>query len=92
MITVDAGVNLLDRDFPGWAEKIDLLIFDMSKLDSCILGQLFEGYHTGLDKLGVPRYTDDDIKCGFDVPNEEINSESYKILTEEWIKRVRDRL
>jgi hypothetical protein len=89
---IDAGVTLLDRDIPDWATRINLDTFDMKALDGCVLCQLFGGYTKGLDKLGIPLYTVDDAKCGFDLPQALINDKEYKLLTEEWTKRVRDRL
>lgn len=88
-VQVDRGVALLDREVPDWRIRIDESIFDMKKLDSCVLCQLFGGYAEGLDKLGVPLYTTDDIDCGFDVPKTHISDEAYTELTSEWKKRLK---
>lgn len=89
---VTAGVTILDYHDPEWYEKIDLERLDMQSIENDILGQLFGGYFAGLDKLGIPRYTTDDTKCGFDAPKDFADEEHYLILTDEWTKRVRNRL
>lgn len=41
---VTNGVEMLDRIEPGWADRIDLDQFDIAGNESCIMGQLFDGY------------------------------------------------
>jgi hypothetical protein len=39
---VARGAALLDEKLPGWHERIDLEILDLSETSVCVLGQLFE--------------------------------------------------
>lgn len=88
-IQIDRGCALLDRELPEWRSLVDQDKFDMKKNDSCILAQLFGDYMTGLDKLGVPRYTTDDVDCGFDIPKHKISNSEYDYLTDEWKRRLK---
>jgi hypothetical protein len=90
-IAVSRGVALLDREMGDWRSRIDLAKLDMSRLDSDVLAQLFGAYITGLEQLGVPLDTTDDVDCGFDVPIEIMDNSglAYKKLTEEWKLRIK---
>lgn len=50
---VERGAEYLDLDFPGWADRIDTEVLDLLAGRWCILGQLFGGFRTGLDVLGL---------------------------------------
>jgi hypothetical protein len=41
---VQNGAKWLDENHPGWASRIDVSVLDIGSCDSCVLGQLFEGY------------------------------------------------
>src|SRR5437868_296234 len=45
------GAALLDREHPGWRDKIDLALLDLSDRCSCILGQIFAFYEEGISAL-----------------------------------------
>lgn len=53
---VNAGIALLDREQPGWREKIDLDTLDLASCSVCVLGQVFGDYDDGIDALGVSGY------------------------------------
>jgi hypothetical protein len=49
---VQRGMSLLDERMPNWRARISLVHLNIWTLDSCILGQIFEGGYTcGLDVL-----------------------------------------
>ena len=62
---IERGAKLLDERAPGWRERIDLDRLDMGGCFDCVLGQLFGGYSTGADALGLHLPTDSSL--GFDV-------------------------
>lgn len=39
---VEQSAATLDRHFPGWEDKIDLDTLDISNVNQCVLGQLFQ--------------------------------------------------
>jgi hypothetical protein len=89
---VTRGAALLDREFPGWAERIDLPTLDLGDCYQCILGQLFEeaaelysdGYLTGRDRLGLTFR--DTVEHGF-IPRRD--SSGYDdLLNEAWAAEV----
>lgn len=41
---VSAGAELLDREHPGWHDKIDLSMLNLAADVSCIIGQLYGSY------------------------------------------------
>ena len=46
-----AGAVLLDAEYPGWAEEIDLDTLDMGDCIECVLGQLYGDYMDGMAAL-----------------------------------------
>jgi hypothetical protein len=55
---VQAGVDLLDREVPGWVGYVDLDSLDVTDECRCVLGQVFgggarDGYSEGLDELDI---------------------------------------
>lgn len=51
---VKAGADLLDREVGvTWRDKIDVSTLNMTSSYSCVLGQLYGHYPTGLDKLSL---------------------------------------
>jgi len=48
---VSNGAALLDEVSPGWEKLIDLDILDLSDGHSCIVGQVFGDWITGLDHI-----------------------------------------
>ncbi len=51
--TIEEASLLLDKIKPGWEKIIDVNTLMMDKFESCILGQLFDGYITAMRTLFV---------------------------------------
>lgn len=67
---VRRGAKLLDEKASGWEKKIERDL-NMSSPNSCVLGQVFGNYVTGLAKLNLPLDgTDRNIQVahGFEQP------------------------
>lgn len=47
------GIELLDEVRPGWVDEIDLDRLNMYQGQDCVVGQLYGGYATGLEQLGL---------------------------------------
>lgn len=45
------GAAYLDTVRPGWADRIDLDIFDITMSECCVIGQLYEDYPEGRAEL-----------------------------------------
>lgn len=52
---VRRGVELLDREMPGWHEQIRVQFLDIHSLSDCVLGQLFGSWREGADRVLGPR-------------------------------------
>lgn len=76
------GIELLDRQVPGWRDRIDWDRLEMDSCYDCILGQLFDFYCTGLDELGLIA----GIPDGFDA---DFTTCDYGELTELWRQAAR---
>lgn len=75
------GIELLDRQVPGWRDRIDWDRLDMMYgANRCILAQLFGSYGLGRDRLNVLNY----YYYGFDVPQMKPTLNDYNQLTELW--------
>lgn len=68
------GIELLDRQVPGWREKIDWNELSMGHCKKCILGQLFGHFDKGVRKLAIKTPS----PFGFNTVG------SYVALTELW--------
>lgn len=87
---VAKGAFVLDQYHPSWRALVDTKTLDMSRLGTCVLSHVFKAldenefgaYMSGLDKLGVPRYTRDDVDLGFEASKP--GKEEYELLTEQW--------
>jgi hypothetical protein len=89
---VARGVALLDEHKPGWERLIDLSQFDISRTDSCILGQLYRdeggdvGFYNGLDVLGL-NTSGAGADGGFDnYPDRE--QDQFPVLQKEWVRVI----
>lgn len=101
---VQAGVELLDRELPGWEHRIDLSDLDMSSGCGCVLGQLFSAewasalvseeddpYHYALRQLHELDCTQ---ALAFDVlhwDDEDLVEADYERLTAAWRNRIEAR-
>jgi hypothetical protein len=81
---VAAGVELLDRERPGWAAHIDLDRFDIGCCDDCTLGQLWGDYDLGRTALGILAYSAE--RLGF---NPELQDEPA--TQAEWVRIITER-
>jgi len=65
------GAAFLDRkegllvQLHGWRSKIDVEKLDISDGDVCILGQLFDGYSDGVNKLSIDQSGQSEAAYGF---------------------------
>ena len=50
---VERGAALLDAEQPGWAPRIDVTTLNMSGGRTCVLGQTYGHYWTGVDALAI---------------------------------------
>lgn len=48
---VNKGALVLDDVYPDWASEIDFHIFNIDHTYDCILGQLYNGYYTGMRRV-----------------------------------------
>jgi hypothetical protein len=96
---LDAGVEFLDAEMPGWRDSIDLSMLSMGNPCNCILGQVYRNvarfgefsspYMAALaDFSGDPAYSLEAARWaterGFDVTD----YESYHELEEAWLDRL----
>jgi hypothetical protein len=95
---VAAGTAFLDEHSPGWADRIDLVTFDLSSPCRCVLGQVYaeaasayegddddlvlDGFDYGVEILDV-----DSAGMGFDV----IRGSEYGPLEDEWKRVITER-
>ena len=91
---VQAGTDWLDANWDGyrpWQELIDVDRLDIRYEDRCILGQLYPGEESFLDKLiRLDIGTDDVFSLGFDYMSwddaHELTAEWKRRLTEDYTK------
>jgi hypothetical protein len=92
---VARGARLLDQVRPGWADMIDMEVFDIEDLRYCILGQLFGGWADGCTRLGLrgDRYKQE--LNGFEMTESEYHSEDVGAIRadfwQKWDKEVQER-
>ena len=91
----EAGAAVLDRERPGWAERINLEGLNMSIGDpaevhfdtcGCVLAQLYGTYDRGRAALGYPD-SFQAVRLGF----VSAFSAEYPALDEAWTKLVKAR-
>lgn len=96
-LAVAKGANFLDIVKPDWRDEIIVDEIEISSLEWCILGQLYDGdYCAGLDDLFGQSTHDKGTHAGdfgFDAPhrvyvNGPVNGVEYSLdsLTHEWRK------
>lgn len=51
LTNVQTGAALLDRERPGWEQKIDSATLDLNTCTQCILAQVFGSYQAGVAAL-----------------------------------------
>jgi hypothetical protein len=68
---VARGAALFDEKFPGWADRIDLAMLDVSSTRDCPAGQVVcnaagdDAYQDAMDELGFPLFGDGPADHGF---------------------------
>lgn len=89
-----AGAAMLDMARPEWFHKISRDVLDMRGIRSCVMGQLYGGYTTGLVTMFGPEYRVDlAVEYGFirEMTGEE-RDQSWETLTAEWLSLIGERL
>jgi hypothetical protein len=81
---VSAGIDLLDRETPGWDKDIDLDALRLSSCEQCVLGQLYGTFGDGLDFLDL--HDDSAARLGFQLYEGEGNL--YGTLTDAWVAAI----
>lgn len=87
---VTNGLDYLDRHFGRvpWRPAIDKGSLDIDDLFTCVLGQLFGGYATGTDIIGVSRsninYDGAAAYYGFTTVYTDNRPDKMEILTRAW--------
>lgn len=90
---VAAGVAFLDRQVPGWVDRIDVDNLNVASPVNCVLGQLYGMYSSGISALGLDQ--DQAAALGFqvEVTGDSFSdfvralvasAEEYPALTDEW--------
>lgn len=92
-LRIGRGVEVLDQQRPGWADEIQLEYLEMASGVSCVLGQVFDGYTTGLVELLSPEYEGNEYawsaEHGF--VNDVDNGVYYDDLQNGWMKVIKER-
>lgn len=83
---VQAGMEILDENTPGWESRIDPEILNLGSCQFCILGQIYGDYNKGKHELRI----DDGPDFGFDA--EGGSDRHYALLTHAWLRVIKKRL
>ena len=81
------GVAFLDKQNPGWDEKIFVSQLIMQDCNQCILGQLYSEYNYGCEVLGIDN-VEEAPAYGFELDTWASSNLSHKDLEEEWIRVI----
>lgn len=86
---VKKGIEFLNNEIPKWKEEIEVDMLDLGSCRRCILGQIFDDYEEGLDKLDILESSASDY--GFTLSQEVIDSDNeakikddFECLTNAW--------
>lgn len=81
LAAVKRGAALLDERVPGWREKVNPQLLDLTHWTYCVLGQIFGSYDMGAVALEIEYSPDDEepsdnstVNYGFISPDEEYYS------------------
>ncbi len=85
---VQAGMELLDENVPGWECRIDPEVLDLASCQFCVLGQIYGEYTQGTRELHLVKGN----PYGFDTPGGEGAEKYYSLLTRAWLRVLRKRL
>src|SRR6266567_688106 len=80
------GVALLNERRPGWEDRINLNILDMTCGNFCVLGQEFGDWRIGKGVLGLANGWEDDVACGFNLPDRDRapTHEGYVVILQQY--------
>lgn len=93
---VKLGVKWLDQNYPNWFTKIDLVLFNYSNTQKCVIGQL--KLWDVVYKLNLNReYENWSLNHGFDLTgydwDNDVQGESVcKKLHKEWLEQINNKL
>ncbi len=88
--SVANAAKLLDVELPGWANKIDVDSLDMREPNKCILGQLYNDYMIGIEKLDIDIDCTKETVFGGSLKME--NLAENKKLIDKWIVEINKRI
>ena len=90
--TVKRGVELLDREHPGWADKIDLRKFDLKSSSECVIGQVFGEYEDNVQRVVHADNLDGDdgYEYGFNI-DDAGDSEEWHVAEDQWRRAIEAR-
>ncbi len=87
---VGAGARYLDQRLPGWPRQIDLDKLQISAARSCVLGQIYGDYGSGVEELCLGGRKA--VELGFFTRESDHAGEAacreYSELTELWREEV----
>lgn len=92
---VARGALLLDRTYPNWERRVDMEVFDIESLKSCVLGQVYGDWSVGTKLLALDgdRYRQE--VNGFEMTETEYHSENVYLIrdqfAEAWADEVHER-
>ncbi len=69
---VQAGIELLNSEKPGWRNLVDLNTLRLESCDVCVLGQVFGSFDNGLEELGIDSYESKDYGFNTDYSMQEL--------------------
>lgn len=84
---VAKGVAMLDERRPGWEGQIDLITLDIMSTDTCVLGQVYGGFHTGIRDLNFDGVWEMGFDCDVHSSMRDQHLEFYE-LTQEWTRVI----
>lgn len=89
---VQKGMQLLDKNRPGWDQHIDLAVLDIARGDRCALGQTYGAYYFGIQALGLTlgESRDHGFHSASYALYPQIDRE-YEVLTAEWRHQIKTR-
>ena len=85
------GAKLLDEHQPRWFTMVDLEVFTIVSIDTCILGQVYGGFVAGCRELGIEGNRPEEERLGFELTHEEYLSELCLEIEDAWCTQIEAR-
>jgi hypothetical protein len=83
------GAALLDQQFPGWDEHIDVERLDMLECADCIFGQFFGSYDDGVRTFPqFVRSNNERYSHGFSLKTNSENDPRWNELRDAWVRLI----